>query len=106
MLGPSDRQIVGKWWNMPEKPQERFTAGRQPCQNFLRGDADIAALGEGNRMNLHQCPKCCGNRAWCDNCSGDHHDGADEGLTMRRAQLRENLGFKDAAEFVRNPNEE
>ncbi len=37
---------------MPEKPLERFTIGRQPCQQFLRGDADIAALGEGNRRNL------------------------------------------------------
>jgi len=58
-----------------QKPQERFTIGRQPCQNFLRGDADIAALGVGNRRNLHQCPTCCGNRAWCDNCNTDHHDG-------------------------------
>ena len=58
-----------------QKPLERFTIGRQPCQAFLRGDADIAALGEGNRRNLHQCPKCEGNRAWCDNCHGDHHDG-------------------------------
>lgn len=58
-----------------EKPRERFTIGRQPCQNFLRGDADVAALGDGNRRNLHQCPVCCGNRAWCDNCSTDHHDG-------------------------------
>ena len=57
------------------KPQERFTLGRQPCNNFRRGDADIAALGPGNRRNLHQCPKCWGNRAWCDNCLSDHHDG-------------------------------
>lgn len=57
------------------KRKERFTVGRQPCDNFLRGDADIAALGEGNHMNLHQCPKCEGNRAWCDNCHSDHHDG-------------------------------
>ena len=60
---------------MAQKPLERFTVGRQPCQNFLRGDADIPALGEGNRQNLHQCPKCWGNRAWCDNCHLDHHDG-------------------------------
>jgi hypothetical protein len=53
---------------------QRFTVGNQPCQNFLRGDADIAALGEGNRRNLHQCPVCEGNRAWCDNCHTDHHD--------------------------------
>lgn len=31
-----------------QKPKERFTVGRQPCTNFLRGDADIAALGGGN----------------------------------------------------------
>ena len=58
-----------------EKPKERFTVGKQPCTNFLRGDADIAALGEGNRRNLHQCPVCSGNRAWCDACYTDHHDG-------------------------------
>lgn len=58
-----------------QKPHERFTVGKQPCEAFLRGDADIAALGIGNRQNLHQCPKCCGNRAWCDNCHTDHHDG-------------------------------
>ncbi len=59
----------------PMQPRERFTVGDQPCQDFLRGDADIAALGEGNGRNLHQCPKCSGNRAWCDNCLRDHHDG-------------------------------
>lgn len=58
-----------------QQPKERFTVGKQPCQAFLRGDADIAALGEGNRRNLHQCPKCSGNRAWCDACNTDHHDG-------------------------------
>lgn len=52
----------------------RYTTGKQPCANFLRGDADIMALGEGNRMNCHQCPICEGNRAWCDNCCRDHHD--------------------------------
>jgi hypothetical protein len=57
------------------KPRERFTAGAQPCQSLLRGDADIAALGEGNRRNLRVCPKCDGHRAWCDNCNRDHHDG-------------------------------
>ncbi len=57
------------------KKAERFKIGRQPCNNFLRGDADIAALGPDNRLNLHQCPKCEGNRAWCDNCLTDHHDG-------------------------------
>lgn len=54
---------------------DRYTIGRQPCQNLLRGDADIAALGEGNRMNVHQCPICEGLRTWCDNCHTDHHDG-------------------------------
>jgi hypothetical protein len=57
------------------KRGERFTVGNQPCQHFLRGDADIAALGPGNRRNLHECPKCSGNRAWCDYCNTDHHDG-------------------------------
>ena len=56
-------------------PGSRYTIGRQPCQNLLRGDADIAALGEGNRRNVHQCPVCYGNRTWCDNCHADHHDG-------------------------------
>jgi len=67
--------MFGKTRVVPQKPRERFTVGEQPCRKFLRGDADIAALGIGNRQNLHQCPKCCGNRAWCDNCHADHHDG-------------------------------
>jgi hypothetical protein len=56
------------------KPHERFTIGRQPCNYFLRGDADIMALGPGNRMNLHQCPICEGHRAWCDICHTDHKE--------------------------------
>lgn len=59
----------------PEKPQHRYTAGDQPCRNLCRGDADVMALGPGNGMNVHQCPKCEGNRTWCDNCHTDHHDG-------------------------------
>lgn len=51
-----------------------YTVGKQPCQEFLRGDADIAALGEGNRANTHQCPVCWGRRAWCDHCHTDHHE--------------------------------
>ena len=57
------------------KPGSRYTTGEQPCQNLLRGDADIMALGEGNRRNVHQCPVCEGNRTWCENCHADHHDG-------------------------------
>lgn len=57
------------------KPQHRYTIGKQPCQSLLRGDADIAALGEGNRCNVHQCPVCEGNRTWCETCYTDHHDG-------------------------------
>ncbi len=59
----------------PLKPGRKFTVGSQPCGHFLRGDADIAALGIGNRSNLHWCPVCSGYRAWCDNCHTDHHDG-------------------------------
>ena len=51
-----------------------YVVGRQPCADFLRGDADIAALGDGNRRNCHQCPVCEGRRAWCDNCCADHHE--------------------------------
>ena len=51
-----------------------YVVGRQPCEDFLRGDADIAALGDGNRRNCHQCPVCEGRRAWCDNCCADHHE--------------------------------
>lgn len=57
------------------KPGHRYTVGEQPCQDLLRGDADIPALGDGNRRNVHQCPICEGNRTWCDNCHTDHHDG-------------------------------
>ena len=51
-----------------------YVVGQQPCADFLRGDADVAALGEGNRRNCHQCPVCEGRRAWCDNCYSDHHE--------------------------------
>ncbi len=57
------------------KRGHRYEIGGQPCKNLLRGDADIMALGEGNRSNVHQCPKCEGNRTWCENCYSDHHDG-------------------------------
>lgn len=57
------------------KPLHRYSIGEQPCHNLLRGDADIAALGEGNRRNVHQCPVCEGNRTWCETCHTDHHDG-------------------------------
>lgn len=60
---------------MGTKPQHHYTDGRQPCQSLLRGDADIMALGAGNRSNVHQCPVCEGNRTWCENCHTDHHDG-------------------------------
>lgn len=56
------------------KAAHRYTVGQQPCQNLRRGDADVEALGVGNGMNVHQCPKCKGNRTWCENCCTDHHD--------------------------------
>ena len=52
----------------------RYTVGEQPCENFRRSDADVAALGAGNGMDCHQCPICEGNRAHCINCNIDHHD--------------------------------
>ena len=51
-----------------------YTIGNQPCENFKRGDADVAAMGEGNGHNTYQCPVCWGRRAWCDNCNSDHHE--------------------------------
>lgn len=51
-----------------------YTIGNQPCEDFRRGDADIAALGPGNGRNIHQCPVCWGRRSWCDNCHTDHHE--------------------------------
>lgn len=54
--------------------QSVYTVGTQPCQDFLRGDADIPALGPGNRRNTHQCPTCEGRRAFCDHCDSDHHE--------------------------------
>src|SRR5579864_3754699 len=80
------------------KPHERFTIGKQPCQEFLRGDAAIAALGEGNHRNLHQCPVCCGNRAWCDNCSTDHHDAGWE--TCKPGYYEEDWADEKAEELV------
>jgi len=76
------------------KPQHRYTIGKQPCQNLLRGDADIAALGEGNRRNVHQCPVCEGNRTWCENCHTDHHDGGWE--TCKPGAYAEPLEDEDA----------
>lgn len=55
-------------------PVSVYTVGRQPCSDFLRGDADVMALGDGNRRNCHQCPECEGRRAFCDNCNTDHHE--------------------------------
>jgi hypothetical protein len=63
------------------KPGHRYTVGRQPCQDLRRGDADVAALGMGNGMNVHQCPVCWGHRTWCENCHTDHHDGGWETCT-------------------------
>jgi len=51
-----------------------YTVGEQPCRDFLRGDADVAALGDGNRRNVHHCPVCDGRRSWCDRCHADHHE--------------------------------
>ena len=51
-----------------------YIVGRQPCTDLLRGDADVAALGEGNRRNVHVCPICEGRRTWCENCHADHHE--------------------------------
>jgi hypothetical protein len=44
-----------------------YTVGKQPCQDFLRGDSSSPYLEPGNRRNTHQCPVCEGRRAWCDN---------------------------------------
>jgi len=51
-----------------------YEIGKQPCADLLRGDADIAAMGPGNRSNVHQCPICWGRRTWCENCKMDHHE--------------------------------
>ena len=55
------------------KAGHRYTIGKQPCQNLLRGDADC--IEPGNHRNVHQCPICEGHRTWCENCHTDHHDG-------------------------------
>ena len=46
----------------------RYTVGDQPCQNLKRGE------GYMGTANVHQCPKCFGNRTFCENCLTDHHD--------------------------------
>lgn len=47
----------------------RYTVGSQPCQNLKRGEGSFPGVA-----NVHQCPKCWGNRTWCENCCRDHHD--------------------------------
>ena len=66
-----------------------YTIGKQPCANLLRGDADVAALGDGNRRNVHQCPICSGRRTWCENCNTDHHEYGWETCTRDAYASRE-----------------
>jgi hypothetical protein len=66
-----------------------YTVGKQPCAALLRGDSSCAALGEGNRRNVHQCPVCWGRRTWCDNCSSDHHEHGWESCTKDAYRARE-----------------
>lgn len=47
----------------------RYTVGSQPCQNLKRGEGSFPGVA-----NVHQCPKCWGNRTWCETCHTDHHD--------------------------------
>jgi hypothetical protein len=51
------------------KPGHRYEVGDQPCRNLKR-----AQEGAG-WANVHECPKCGGNRTFCETCCCDHHDG-------------------------------
>lgn len=52
------------------RAMHRYTVGIQPCQHIKRGEGCMPGVS-----NVHQCPKCEGNRTWCDACYSDHHDG-------------------------------
>ena len=52
------------------KPKNRFTIGKQPCQNYA---PQIEQLGHAQFTNVHQCSKCGGEISWCQNCKLDHH---------------------------------
>jgi len=64
----------------------KFSVGRQPCQNFK---AQRESNGYGSWNNVHECygpwgderaheERCSGTVSFCDNCKSDHHsDGYD-----------------------------
>lgn len=45
--------------------------GQQPCNDFKA--AEVSPFHGG--AISHWCPKCDGNRSFCDNCHTDHHQG-------------------------------
>ena len=46
---------------------DHFTIGKQPCNNFT---PEIMYIRNGF---THQCPRCGGERVFCENCAKDHH---------------------------------
>lgn len=47
---------------------------QQPCQNYTRREDSFEGYYGGDPY-IHQCPICHGFRAFCVNCSKDHHKG-------------------------------
>lgn len=47
-----------------------YEIGKQPCANFSpQFERSASAMWE----NVHECPKCGGNRSFCTTCGMDHH---------------------------------
>ncbi len=71
---------------MALKIGHRYTVGEQPCQNLVRGEGSHPGVS-----NVHQCPKCWGNRTWCTNCYTDHHDNGWETCKPNAYECAEEL---------------
>jgi hypothetical protein len=64
----------------------RYETGSQPCQNLVRGEGSYPGV-----LNVHQCPKCWGNRTWCTSCYTDHHDNGWETCKPNAYECAEEL---------------
>ena len=64
---------------------ERYTTGKQPCQNF---DPEIEVDEHAFWPNVHQCYRCEGTVSFCITCCKDHHSGGYE-TCVAQSQKRE-----------------
>ena len=53
---------------------DEYRQGKQPCNNFVRGEMEYHYTGIGI---THDCPRCGGDgvRVFCATCCRDHHVG-------------------------------